>query len=51
VNALAAFEPQRESDRVGEVVRVGGRELVIHERRGYKSVRTFQERNGGPRRD
>jgi hypothetical protein len=30
---LAALEPQRERDRVGEVARIGGRELFVGHRR------------------
>lgn len=44
--ALSLVEPERERDCVGEVARVGGRELVIHSRGGYKRTRTFQERIG-----
>jgi hypothetical protein len=32
VNALAPFEPQGEGDSLGEVARLGWRELVIHDR-------------------
>jgi hypothetical protein len=49
VNAFAAAEQKGEGDRIGQVLGICGRELVIHGREGYTTVRTFQERNVAPR--
>jgi hypothetical protein len=49
VKALLPVEAERKSDAAGNVAGIGGLELVIHGIGGYKSGRTFQERNGSCR--
>jgi hypothetical protein len=41
VIALSPVKPERKCDCLGEVAGIGGRELVIHGRGGYKSRRTW----------